>query len=140
MERRKEMPANQLSTNRSIIKYILLSIITFGIYALVIDSIISSDINTIASRYDGKNTVHYCLVVFVFGPLTLGIYGLIWYHQVSNRIGNELERRGIGYNFSASDFWLWGILGTFIFIGPIVYKHKMLTAMNLLAEDYNIKG
>lgn len=140
MKRRKEMPANQLSTNRSIIKYILLSIITFGIYALVIDSIISSDINTIASRYDGKNTVHYCLVVFVFGPLTLGIYGLIWYHQTSNRIGNELARRGICYNFSASDFWLWGVLGSLIFIGPIVYKHKMLTAMNLLAEDYNIKG
>lgn len=47
-------PARQLKTNRSLLKYILLSIITFGIYGIVVMSNISSDINTIASRYDGK--------------------------------------------------------------------------------------
>ena len=72
--------------------------------------------------------------------MTLGIYAFIWYHKISNRIGNELARRGINYNFSATDFWLWGILGSFIIIGPFIYKHKMLASMNMLAEDYNIKG
>ena len=134
------MPANQLKTNRSLLKYILISMITFGIYAIVVDSAVSSDINIIASKYDGKNTMHFCLMSFVFSPLTLGIYAFIWYHKISNRIGNELARRGINYNFSATDFWLWGILGSFIIIGPFIYKHKMLASMNMLAEDYNIKG
>ena len=134
------MPANQLKTNRSLLKYILISMITFGIYAIVVDSAVSSDINIIASKYDGKNTMHFCLMSFVFSPLTLGIYAFIWYHKISNRIGNELARRGINYNFSATDFWLWGVLGSFIIIGPFIYKHKMLASMNMLAEDYNIKG
>ena len=77
---------------------------------------------------------------YVFTPLTVGIYSFIWYHKISNRIGNELARRGINYSISAKDFWLWGILGSLIIVGPLIYKHKMLTGMNMLAEDYNIKG
>lgn len=134
------MPSNQLKTNRSLLKYILISMITFGIYGIVVDSVVSSDINIIASKYDGKNTIHFCLMYFVFTPLTFGIYSFIWYHKISNRIGDELARRGINYSLSAKDFWLWGILGSFIVVGPLVYKHKMLTSMNMLAEDYNIKG
>ena len=59
-------PVGQLKTNRSLLKFILLSIITFGIYGLVVMSAVSTDINTIAGRYDGKKTMHYCLVVFIF--------------------------------------------------------------------------
>lgn len=47
-------PVGQLKTNRSLLKFILLSLITFGIYGIVVMSNVSSDINTIASRYDGK--------------------------------------------------------------------------------------
>ncbi len=133
-------PVGKLKTNRSLLKYILLSIITFGIYGLVVMSNVSTDINTIASRYDGKKTMHYCLVVFIFAGLTLGIVPLVWHHRISNRIGNELKRRGISYNFSASTYWLWNILGSMIVIGPFVYTHKMLKSMNLLAENYNING
>lgn len=55
-------PAFQLKTNRGLLKYILLSIITFGIYGIVVMSTISTDINDIASKYDGKRTMHFCLV------------------------------------------------------------------------------
>ena len=47
-------PVGQLDTHRGLLKFILLSAITFGIYALVVMSKISTDINVIASRYDGK--------------------------------------------------------------------------------------
>lgn len=133
-------PVGQLKTNRSLLKFILLSIITFGIYGLVVMSAVSTDINAIASRYDGKKTMHYCLVVFIFSGLTLGIVPLVWNHKISNRIGNELMRRGISYGFSASTFWLWSILGSLILVGPFIYIHKLLKSMNLLAENYNING
>lgn len=133
-------PVGQLKTNRSLLKFILLSIITFGIYGLVVMSAVSTDINTIASRYDGKKTMHFCLIFFIFSVITLGIVPLVWNHRISNRIGNELIRRRIPYNFSASTFWLWGILGCLILVGPFVYTHKMLKSMNLLAENYNING
>ena len=133
-------PVGQLKTNRGLVKFILLSMITFGIYGLVVMSSVSTDINTIAGRYDGKKTMHYCLVMFVFSWLTFGIVPLVWYHKLSNRIGNELNRRGIGYSFNAGTYWLWGILGSFIMVGPFIYIHKLLKSMNLLAENYNVRG
>ena len=133
-------PVGKLKTNRGLLKLILLSLVTFGIYPLVLYSAISSDINTIASRYDGKKTMHYCLLVFVIQPLTLGIGSLVWIHRVSNRIGDELKRRGINYSFSAGTYWLWCILGGLIGIGPLVYTHKLLKAMNKLSEHYNMYG
>lgn len=133
-------PAKKLKTNRGLIKLILLSIITFGIYPLVVMSSISTDINVIASRYDGKKTMHYCLLVFIFTGLTFGIAPLVWYHRISKRIGNELNRRGISYSFGAGSFWGWNILGALIGIGPLVYTHKLFKAMNLLCADYNVNG
>lgn len=133
-------PVGKLKTNRSLLKYILLSIITLGIYSIVVMSSISTDINTIASRYDGKKTMHYCLVFFIFSWLTCGIVPIVWSHRISARIGNELARRGINYSFGAGNFWLWNILGSLIIIGPFVFYHKFLKSMNLLAADYNARG
>ena len=92
-------PVGQVKTNRSLLKVILLTIVTLGIYNLVFFSSISNDINVMASRYDGKKTMHYCLLFFLVGPFTLGIGYWVWYHKMSNRIGSELDRRGIEYNF-----------------------------------------
>ncbi|PWL87652.1 MAG: hypothetical protein DBY14_05870 [Escherichia coli] len=133
-------PVAQLKTDRGLVKFILLSLVTLGIYSIVYYSCISSDINIIASRYDGKKTMHFCLMSFILTPITLGIYTLVWYHQLSNRIGAELKRRGIDFDFGAKDFWLWNILGSLIFVGPFIYVHKLCKAMNLLSEDFNMRG
>ena len=133
-------PARKLKTNKGVIKTILLSLITFGIYGLVVMSSVSNDVNTVASRYDGKKTMHYCLLVFLISPITLGIAAIVWNHKICNRIGRELERRGVNYNFGCGAFWLWNILGSFIVIGPLVYLHKLFKATNLMNADYNING
>lgn len=134
-------PVLQLKTNRGLLKFILLSLVTFGIYALVFYSKVSTDINLIASRYDGKKTMHYCLLTFIVAPITFGIGAIVWCHRISERIGSELTRRGIAYSFDASTFWLWNVLGSLLFgVGPFVYLHKLCKAMNLLSADYNTKG
>lgn len=133
-------PARQLNTHRSLLKFILLGIITLGIYPIVFYSGISTDINLIASRYDGKKTMHACLLLFLVGPITLGIACLVWFNNISGRIGNELKRRNIPYNFGSGDFWLWGVLGVLIIVGPYIYIHKLAKASNQLAEHYNIYG
>lgn len=135
-----QAPALKLSTNRSFLKTFLLSFVTFGIYPLVAYSKISTDINTIASKYDGKKTMHYCLMAFVFSWLTLFIYPLIWMHKLSERIGDELIRRNIPYKFNASTFWILGFLLSFTLVGPIVYTSKLFRAMNKLSESYNMYG
>lgn len=133
-------PAAQLKTNRGLLKYLLLSIITGGIYGIAVMSDVSTDINIIAGRYDGKRTMQYCLILFIFSWLTLGIVPMVWCHRLCNRIGSELSRRGLSYRISAATFWGWGFFGSLILVGPFIYTHKLLKAMNLLAADYNVKG
>ena len=133
-------PVGQLKTNKGLLKTILLSMITFGIYALVVMSSVSNDINIVASRYDGKKTMHYCLLIFIISPITLGIAGIVWFHKISNRIGGELKRRGVDYSFSATDYWLWNVLGSLIIVGPFVYLHKMFKAVNKMNAHYNVNG
>ena len=135
-----QRPALQLPTNRSMWKIWLLSMITFGIYGLVIMTKMVDNLNIIASRYDGKRTMHFCLLMFVIAPLTLGIGAIVWYHKVSARMGNELQRRNQPYSFGASDFWLWSVLGSLIIVGPFIYLHKYCKTMNYLAADYNERG
>ena len=108
-EARPQRPALQLPTHRGMLKYFLLMIPTFFIYPTVIMSKISTEINIVASRYDGKRTNHF-LAMALLTPLTLCIYLYVWYHKLCGRIGDELARRKIDYKFGAGSFWLWNIL------------------------------
>ena len=133
-------PVHKLKTNRGLLKYIFLSILTFGIYGIVVMEDVTMDINIIAGRYDGKRTMSYCLILFLFAALTFGIAPLVWVHRMCNRIGCELLRRGIDYRFGAGTFWGWGFFGSLILVGPFIYTHKLLKSMNLLAAHYNTNG
>lgn len=134
------VPKKLLPINRGLAKFFLLSMVTLGIYGIVVLTQISSEINTVATRYDGRKTTNYLWFFFLWGWLTGGIAFLVWFHNLSNRIGNELQRRQIPYSFGASDYWLWCVLGSFVGFLPLVYTHKLLTAMNMLNADYNQKG
>ena len=133
-------PVGQLKTNKGLLKTILLSLITFGIYPLVVMSAVSNEVNIVASRYDGKKTMHFCLLVFLVAPITCGIAGIVWYHRISARIGAELQRRGIDYSFGAGTYWGWNVLGVLIGVGPLVYMHKLFKAVNKMNAHYNVNG
>ncbi|RYN14583.1 hypothetical protein PG2006B_0010 [Bifidobacterium animalis subsp. animalis] len=133
-------PIYQLPTNRSLAKFILLGIITFGIYPIVIMTTSAEDLNIIASRYDGKKTMNYCLMFFLIGWLTLGIGWLVWHNNFSARIGNEQRRRGMAPTVTAATYWLWAVLGSLIVVGPFIYYYKVLRAMNELCAAYNATG
>ncbi len=140
MENTANRPAFQLRTERGLAKMFFLGLITFGIYPLVVESHISEELNLVVSPHDGRRTMHYCLIYFIFSWLTMGIAPLVWYHRTSDRMGDELRRRQLDYEFGATDFWLWCILGSLIIVGPYVYIHKRMKAMNLINADYNEKG
>jgi len=133
-------PVGQLKTNRGLLKLLLLSLITFGLYPLFFYASISNDINVICSRYDGKKTMNFWLLALIVTPLTCGIGALVWCHRISNRIGDEMRRRNLPHAISAGTFWGWNILGTLIGIGPFVFIYKFCRAMNLLCKDYNHRG
>ena len=128
-----------LRTDFSMGKTFLLSFLTFGIYGIIVWVRLVDNINTLASPYDRKETMHYllaCLLSFV----TFGIYAFIWSHQLCDRIGDELYRRRINYKVDNSTFWLWCVLGSFIIVGPLIYVDKVFTAVNMLSQHYNQFG
>lgn len=129
-----------LRTNRGLLKYILLSIITLGIYSIVCLSHVSEEVNLVASKHDKRHTMHYCLIYFIFSWLTLGIVPLVWWHRICNRIGTDLEVRAIDYPFGSGTWWGWGFFGSLIVVGPFIFYHKLFKAMNQLNESYNKHG
>ncbi len=130
----------QLRTNREMLKTILLSFVTCGIYGIWFYSTVGEDINMVASRRDGKKTMHYCLLFFVISPITCGIGSLVWFHRISERIGEEARARGIATDFGATTYWLWAILGSLIIVGPFIYLHKLCKTMNAINADFNTRG
>ena len=129
-----------LRTNRGLLKICLLNLVTLGIYGIVVWSHISEEINQVATPRDGKHTMHYCLVCFVFSWLTLGIVPLVWGHRITKRVGEELAARNLPYSIGAGTYWGWGVLGAFIIVGPFIYWYKFFKAMNMINADYNEKG
>ena len=133
------VPKLVMPTKRGLGRMIFLGLITLGIYPTVIFSKIVTELNILASRYDGKRTVTF-FGMLMLAPLTLGIYSFVWFHKLCGRIGDELQRRGVEYKFGPAHFWLWNILGSFILVGPFVFLHKLMKSMNLLNKDFNVKG
>lgn len=99
----------QLPTRRSLWKMIVFGILTLGIYPLVIWSRLASEVNLVASRYDGERSMSF-FGMLLLAPLTLGIHSLVWMHKLCRRIGAELQRRRIDCAFGAGDFWIWAFL------------------------------
>lgn len=135
----EQATAIALPNKRGLLKMILFGILTLGIYDIVIYSRIVTELNIAASRYDGKRTMPY-MAAMTLAPFTLGIYALVWMHKFSSRVGAEVARRGINYKFGASTFWLWGVLGALIVVGPFVFQHKLLKSMNYINQDFNQRG
>lgn len=132
-------PAQKLKTDRNIALVILFSILTLGIYSIVLWCQIANEINLTASRADGKKTTHY-IVCLLLSCITFGIYAIVWMHKISDRIGAEAVRRNTGVSFGAADFWIWNVLLAFTVVCPFIYMHKMLEAVNAINTSYNIYG
>ena len=108
-----QAPKLQLPVKRKLWKMILFGILTAGIYPAVIWSRLVSEVNLVASRYDGERSMSF-FGMLMLSPLTLGIHSLVWMHKLCRRIGTELQRRNINSTFGPRDFWLWNVLFGFL--------------------------
>lgn len=127
-----------ISTNRGVIKYILLTILTLGIYAFWYQYKIAKDINTICAG-DGKHTGGLLKFMFL-GVLTLGIYIFVWYFKTANRLAENAERYGVEVPANGVIVILWKLFGFLLFgIGSLIADHIIMKSTNILAEAYNKK-
>lgn len=128
-----------LPTDRSILKVILLGIVTFGIYDIILSYHMVNELNMTASRYDGRWTPGY-FAMWILSILTGGIYWFVWNHQYCRRLEEELRWRNCSSELTVRDFWLWNVLGMIFIAGPFIFKYKLLKARNELNNSYNYYG
>lgn len=125
-----------LKTNRGLLTYILLNLITLGIYSLFFYHGIAKDMNT-ACQGDGKHTKGL-IAYILLSLITCGIYSIVWHYGVCERIAMNSSRRGVACNVDGGNFLLWYLLGSLLCgIGPLVAMHKMFVGMNNLCASYN---
>ena len=60
-------PVAPLRTQRGLLKYVLLGLVTFSIYDIWQMSEVGDSLNLLAFKRDGKHTMHYCLMFFLVG-------------------------------------------------------------------------
>jgi hypothetical protein len=128
----------KLKTDRSIIPYILLGIITLGIYELWFLHHMIKDVNEIC-REDGNKTPGL-LVLILLSLVTCGFYALFWWYRVADMLDRASRRVGVSVEITGSKMLICMLLGSFVCgIVSLVGLHWLFESVNLLAVDYNTK-
>ena len=132
----KEYKQPKLKTNRNMWKFLILNILTLGIYGIIFFILFSYDLDKAAPKSDRTKTMNF-LIAFIISFFTFSIVLVVWHYQIAGRVEETLRERDIPYEFGTSTFWCWYFFGAFILVGSFVYIHKLCKAMNLLCEHYN---
>lgn len=125
---------------RGLVKIVLLSIITFGIYGLIHVCGIVKDLNKCRQGHgETKKSMNPIGVVFL-SVITLGIVPIVWGHRLTKRMSDELEYRDISYSLKEWHYWVYEILLCETVVCPIIYLHKLIKASNLINKHHNTYG
>ncbi len=126
-----------LQTDRSLVAYILFTIITCGIYSYYFIYKMAHDVN-IACEGDGEVTGG--LVAFiVLSFLTCGIYSWVWYYKLGNRLANNAPRYGLYFAENGASVLLWCIIGSFACgVGPFIAMYILIKNTNAICMAYNV--
>lgn len=116
---------------RKFIKYVLLTIITFGIYGIVFWYKWTEDLNKICDG-DDKDSANYLLVVLL-EAFSLTIYTWIWNYQMAERMYQIAPKYGKKLKHGGLFVLIWR------FFLPVVSAYYKIKYFNILAESYNNK-
>lgn len=126
----------RLTDNRGLLSYLLLSIITCGIYSYYFLYKMAHDVN-IACEGDGEQTaglVAFILLSFV----TCGIYAWIWYYQLGNRLASNANRYGMTFQENGTTVLMWLLFGSLLCgIGPFIAMNILIKNSNRICNAYN---
>ena len=126
----------RLDTNRSLLLYILLSLVTCGIYAYYFIYCMARDVNT-ACDGDGQKT-EGLLGFILLSLVTCGIYAFYWYYALGNRLAANAPRYGMSFQENGTTVLLWMVLGLFLCgLGPYFGMYILIKNTNAICNGYN---
>ena len=127
MERKKE--------DRSLLIYMLLSVVTCGIYGLIFMWSFTNDLNDVSSAKDpdGWRSPNFIIVILLI-IVTCGIYSWYWLYKVGNTIQRSGDDYGVRVDESGTTLILWCLL---LGVGGLISYHLMFKNMNKICRKYN---
>ena len=74
----------------------------------------------------------------VFGLLTCGIYPLIWYYSLGNRLAENAPRYGLNFQENGMTVLMWHIFGMLLCgLGAYIAMNILIKNTNAMAKAYN---
>lgn len=127
----------KIRDDRSLLSYILLSIVTFGIYDIWYLHHLAKDVNTLCKETGNKTSGVGALILFSI--LTCGLYGLFWWFRIADMLNRAARKKDIPTEVNGGAVLLCMIFSSFTMgITALVATHQILGATNRLAADYNL--
>jgi len=121
------------------IKVVLLTLITFGIYSFYFTYTMAQDMNEIG-LYDDEETPGL-LMYLLLSIVTCGLYPVWWEYKMCNRMQKLAPRYGMNFTENGTTYIVWRIIGILLCgIGPFVALHIMTKNINALSKAYNQYG
>ncbi len=127
-----------IKADRSLIGWLLLSLVTCGIYSFYFLYCLARDVNTLCQD-DGDYTpglAEFILLSFV----TCGFYAYYWYYKIGNRLQANAARYGLVFQENGTTVLLWQIFGALLCgLGPIFAMNIIINNTNAMATAYNTR-
>ncbi|MBO5064803.1 MAG: DUF4234 domain-containing protein [Clostridia bacterium] len=120
---------------RNYVTYLLLSIITFGIYHIVFWNKISKEVNLLCEG-DGKKTMKYVFAWLLSIP-TLGIFGVIWKARLAERLKTNASRYDLKFSEGKGILAVLSTAGLLFLAGPSIGHYVLIKNYNAMGEAFN---
>ena len=118
---------------RDMVKFVLLSLLTAGIYPLYFYYKLSMDINAVC-KGDGKESESY-LVAVALSAITLGAYKVYWVYKLAQRLHVNAPRYDFKMVQTGKDI---AVLDAFS--AGYISAWELIKNMNKIAKKYNQSG
>jgi len=122
--------------NRSLLKYILLSLITCGIYGYYFIYKLAKDVNLMCSG-DGEETGGLAVYILLC-MITCGLYSWWWMYKLGNRLSVNASKYGLSFQENGTTIIMWCLVGVVLCgIGQWIAMHMIIKNTNAMAIEYN---
>ncbi len=127
---------DKLQTDRGLVVYIILTLITCGIYGYYFLYKMAKDVN-IACEGDGSSTAGL-LQLILLSFVTCGIYAWFWRYKLGNRLSENAPRYGMTFQENGTTVLMWDIFGILLCgIGQFVAMNILIKNTNKICAAYN---
>ena len=124
-----------MQTNRSLVAYVLLTMLTCGLYAYYFIYSVAQDMNEMCQDDEETGGLLFFILLSV---VTCGLYGLYWEYKLANRLQRNAPIYGLTFTENGTTVILWRLLGALIcFVGSFYGTYIYINNLNRLADAYN---